>query len=188
MDQQLGTSRPTWIVHSIGGSVCAVFLGIGYLFGAMPLMSDGDTPTDMSAVVRDAEQQAALQDAVTQRLSQELAHSEQELESRPMQLVQSSYANRRVAALSALAYDFGLTLASTQPGGETMMTYYAYVPVTIGGEGSLADFVRFLGALHTRFPDMGVQGFEIVRDSKGGGRFALSLNWFVEPTQTAEAS
>ncbi|XAL98860.1 hypothetical protein OT109_14875 [Phycisphaeraceae bacterium D3-23] len=188
MDSSFETTQPTWPVHAIGASVCAVVLGAGYMLGVVPLLSAGDSPTDLSAAVREAEQQAALQDAVTQRLSDELGNSEVELASRPMQLVQSTHANRRVAELSAMAHEYGLTLASTQPGGETMMSYYAFVPVVIGGEGKLGDFVRFLGALHSRFPDMGVQGFEIVRDPLGGGRFTLGLNWFVEPARTAEVS
>ncbi|MEM9413972.1 MAG: type 4a pilus biogenesis protein PilO [Planctomycetota bacterium] len=188
MAMSSNATQPVWPFHVVGGAVCALLWASGYLFGIAPLDSGGESQGDQLAAVREAEQRAALQDAVTQRLSQELSGIEAELSARPMQLLQSTYANRRVAELSELAHAYGLTLESTQPGTETMMAYYAFVPVEVGGEGRLNDFVEFMGALHRRFPDMGVQAFEVVRDPTGGGRFTLALNWFVEPTQTAEAS
>ena len=175
-------------IHAVGALVCAGLLSAGYAMGVMPMMSSSESPADRGVSVREAQQQAGLQEAVAQRLQAEVEASDQTLASKPMQLLQASLINRRVAELSGLAYDHGLTLTSSQPGDETVLTYYAFVPIVIGGEGRLGDFVRFLGALHSRFPDMGVQAFDVTRDPLGGGRFSLALNWFVEPARTAEVS
>lgn len=174
--------------HAIGALVCLALLGAGYQFGLRPMMAQGESPTDWQARVDTAQAEAALQEATVQRLGRELELSAMRLEARPMQLMQASAVNRRLSQLSDLAKQHGLVLASSQPGTEATLAYYAYVPITLGGQGGFAQVVAFLGALHEAFPDMGVHGFSMSRSPVGGGRFDLILNWFVRPTQSAEVN
>lgn len=174
--------------HAVGALVCVSLLGVGYQLGIRPMLSLGKTPADWASEVDEAQAQAALHEATVQRLSRELELSQRGLESRPMQLLAASEVNRRLAALSGLAEAHGLTLASSQPGAETALTYYAFVPITLGGQGGFASVVAFLGALHETFPDIGVHAFDLTRGQIGGGRFTLTLNWYVRPSQTAVAN
>ncbi len=176
------------LTHAVGAVLCLSLLGTGYQFGVRPMLSQGKTPADWAAEVDDAQAEAALQEATVQRLSRELEMSQRELASRPMQLLAASEVNRRLAALSDLAEAHGLTLASSQPGTETALTYYAYVPITLGGQGGFAQVVGFLGALSETFPDVGVHAFDMTRGQVAGGRFTLTLNWYVRPSQTAVAN
>lgn len=179
---------PAKAVHSAGALCCAALLAVGYFGGGDVLLAGEPAPAVLSDPLHDAESDAALQEAVVQRLEREVEHARQQLDEKPMSLMPASVLNQRLADLSALAQAHELTLTTSQPGQETQLAYYAFVPISVGGDGRLASFVGFLGALHTQFPDMGVRSFDVTRDPLGGGRFTLTLSWYVKPSRTAEAS
>lgn len=179
---------PAKTVHAAGALCCAALLAAGYFAGGDILLAGETTPTQTSDRLHDAESDAALKEAAVQRLELEVEHAQRQLDDKPMSLLPASVMNQRLADLSALAQAHELTLTTSQPGQETQLAYYAFVPISVGGEGRLASFVAFLGALHGQYPDMGVRRFDVTRDPMGGGQFTLTLSWYVKPSRTAEAS
>ena len=172
--------------HLIGALACLAVAGLGYRFGVYPLQSEDKTPAQWQAEIDQAQAKAQRQAQAVQRFEEELTGSDRRLHERPMQLLQATQVNHRLAALSDLAGAHGLVLDASQPGGETRLAYYAYVPIQLAGQGGFTQVIGFLGALHTDFPDLSVRAFEMKRGAVDGGRFSLTLNWFVRPSQTAE--
>ena len=183
-----GSRFPAKAVHAAGAVGCALVLGVGFFAGGRTFIEGDASPVDLTDQLHQAESGAALKAAAVERLEREVTHAQQQVDDKPMSLLPATVVNQRLAALSRMAQDCDLTLASSQQGQETQLAYYAFVPIHVGGDGRLVDFVRFLGALHEGFPDMGVGTFDISRDPLGGGRFSLTLNWYVQPSRTAEAS
>lgn len=188
MGQHMTTRNSVWLTHAAGALVCAVLLGVGYGFGVAPRIAPGQSPAERAEAIRDAQAEAMLQEAVVQRLEGELERSNNALNDRPVLLRPATEINRRLSALSDLVTSSGLVVTASQTGEISALSHYAFVPIEISGEGKLGDFIAMLGALHSRYPDLSVQSFDVLRVPTGDGRFRLNLNWFVQPPQTAEAS
>lgn len=174
------TQDMPWMIHAVGGLVCTGLLATGYWLGAAPLAESAVSEQELQAQVRDAEADLRMHTAELERLSSQARMVKAQIQDRPMELQPAGSVNARLARLSELADACQLDLGVTRVGEPQRSGEHRYIPVELGGTGSMAGVGQLLGALHRDMPDLSVQGLELTRDpAEGVARFNLKLVWFV---------
>jgi Tfp pilus assembly protein PilO len=94
--------------------------------------------------------------------------------------------NARLSELTNLAVECGLSLETLSPGQPSRLERLVRVPVRMAGRGGYADCVRFLEAVHARFPDVEVEGLRLVSPGESGGpaSFAIDCAWLADHSGT----
>jgi Tfp pilus assembly protein PilO len=143
----------------------------------------------------EATQRETLQDrrATASRLAGEFAELQRELNATkealsrsPVRLQPASLVNQRLAAVTRLATDCGLSLDEVRPGNAADSTHFQTVPIRIVGGGGYPACAAFLRNLRLTFGDMGVRQF-MVSNPAGStptatptASFQAELVWFTE--------
>lgn len=169
-----------WMIHAVGGLVCAGLLAAAYWLGAEPLAESAVSEQELQDQVRDAEADLRMHTAELERLSGQARIVRTQIQDRPMELQPASSVNARLARLSELAAACQLDLGVTRVGEPQRSGEHRYIAVELGGMGSMAGVGQLLTALHRDLPDLSVQSMELTRDpAEGIARFNLKLVWFV---------
>ena len=111
---------------------------------------------------------------------------EQALADTPLRLQPMGAVNQRLALMTNLASEAGLTLNDIQPGKAALGAHFATVPIQVGGSGRFPTIVAFLNRLHTTFPDTGVTSFTLSGAPATPGAavsFKIELAWHAAPIE-----
>jgi Tfp pilus assembly protein PilO len=169
-----------WLIRGVGASVCVVLLLIGYWVGIAPMAQNVVGEQALNEQVRDAETELRKRTAELERINSQARRVMEQVRDRPLELQPPSTVNARLARLSELTEDCGLTLGTSRVGQPQRAGDHRYLPVELGGTGSMVGVARLLGELHRNMADVAVQGLELTRDpGSGDARFTLKLVWFV---------
>lgn len=167
-------------IHVTSASLCAVLLGMGWVLGFGPLMSQSTQSMSVIEQAEEAEFEAKKVKGELHRLSQQLESVEQQLDEQPVSLLSATQINPMLVDLAGWSEAYRLTVTRTEAGRRQALLYYDYVPIEVAGEGSFSDLMGFLKHMHTNRGDIGVTGFVIKRQASGlGVSFEIDLAWYV---------
>lgn len=181
MAASIPTSRVSgWSVHAVGGGVCILLLLAGYVLGIRPMGQEMVGEVGLEQQLTEAEANLRMHAAELERANEQARLLQSQIDTQPLNLQPVSSLNHRIGRVSNLAEQCELSLNKTKVGDLINAGEHAYIPVEIGGVGPFIKVSQMLGELHRVYPDMAVQGFELMRDPAGGeARFDLKLIWFV---------
>jgi hypothetical protein len=174
-----------WLVHVCGlvgaGGIC----GLLYLGLIMPL----DTRRTQVREDRVAYEQAKVELAATQRTMAGDQAAIVELERKLLSVVAlqpQSRLNARLSEISAVLEAEGIAISSLRPEPPTSTAHYNATTIIAQAEGTSAQFVAMLEALHQQARDVEVRSFE-VRTVSGTGvpklDIRLALTWYAQPLE-----
>jgi Tfp pilus assembly protein PilO len=171
---------------TVAVGACLGLTVAGYALGVRPLMD------------RQAHESAQLQTlkerrATASRLAGEAADLQREVDAgkdilarSPVRLQPAALINQRLAAVTRLATDCGLSLDEVRPGNAVDSTHFQTVPIRIVGGGRYPACAAFLRNLRRTFGDIGVRQFMVsnvsgsVPSTTPAANFQAELVWFTE--------
>jgi Tfp pilus assembly protein PilO len=115
------------------------------------------------------------------RLRQALAMQAVQLKAAQVGLLDPSRINERIANLSDLAADAGLSIQQIQPGTAVVVGPHDRVPIRILALGTYPTCVRFVHRLSEQLADVAVESFEVSRVDQGGhakAQLRVDLVWY----------
>ncbi len=171
-------------IHLGAALLCLLLLGAGWVFGLGPLLSENQEATTVLDQAELAEDQAKDIKTQIDRLTQQLADVQQQLDDQPVHLQPASQINPLLAELAMGSETLGLSITRTSAGRRQALAYYDYVPIELAGEGGYDELLAFFKRLHETRGDLGVIGFSATRMTIGLGlRFEIDLAWYVRSEQ-----
>ena len=180
MKSQHGFDDAVTPIHLGAVVLCGVLLGVGYLFGFAPLMSQNQQETSLIEKAEYAESQATQIKQQVDQLDAELSDVQLALDEQPIDLKPASQINPLLAQLAEWAELHKLSITRTNAGRPKSLAYYDYVPVSINGEGSFGEMLAFFKRMSTDRGDLGLVSFNVKRMPAGTGvSFELDLAWYV---------
>ena len=117
-------------------------------------------------------------------LESALSAMQRELASREWNPEPTSELNQRLAKITALASECGLSIDQLTPGGATPAARYTAVPLRLTALGDFRSAAAFLARLRRDFPDTGVVGLRASatpKRSEARAECAVDLVWFAAP-------
>ena len=172
-------------IDAVGAVICIALSLAFYLAGIRPLLRH-------HAARAEARTQRGAQREESRRLSILLndlesrrAKARKLLEESPLRLQTVSRANHRIAEMTGLATESGLTLKEIQPRRVLAGPRYDVLPIWLAGSGDYPNCVAFLHRLREAFPDTGVISLELTgnpSDPAASGAFQALLEWYIAPT------
>jgi len=180
-------------VHIGAGSLCAVLLLLGWVFGLGPLLSESHQATSVLEQAEQAEHDAKLSKNKLDALAGDLQDIQTQLDAQPVNLSSAAKINPLLAELAKWSEVHDLSITRTRAGRPEALAYYDYVPIEIAGEGAYGNVMAFLQSLHKDRGDLGVVAFDIRRmPASGGVNFVIELAWYVtsdaDQVQTDQAT
>ncbi len=179
-----------WQVDLSGFAVCAAMMLVVYLVAVQPLLDRRAEAEDRKQELAQRRQESSDVLAALTSAKRELAVVEQSLAETPLRLQPMGAVNQRLALMTNLASEAGLTLNEIQPGKAALGTHFATVPIQVTGSGRFPTIVAFLNRLHTTFPDTGVTSFSLSgtpATPRAPVTFKVDLAWHAAPIEKAVA-
>jgi Tfp pilus assembly protein PilO len=175
-----------WQMITMAAGACLGLTVAAYALGVRPLL---DRQAHESA------QRETLKErrAIASRLAGEAADLQREVNAgkeilarSPVRLQPAALINQRLAAVTQLATECGLSLDEVRPGNAVDATHFQTVPIRIVGGGRYPACATFLRNLRQTFGDMGVRQFMVtnvggsVPSATPAASFQAELVWFTE--------
>ena len=175
----------SWQIYATGVAVCAAVSAGAYLAGIEPALARRAEAAANTAELQTRRENAAQLAGTLAATRRKLAETNRELAGLTLRLESAATLNSRLARLSDLAIEAGLTLDEVQPGTPADGAHYQTVPIRIVGAGTYPACAAFLRRLRERFPDTSVRSFELASSNplRHGGRdpipavFRVELTW-----------
>jgi hypothetical protein len=200
--QLLASSTVTRQIDAIGITLCIVLTVGGYLVAARPLLNSRDDRAARETTLTETRQHANGMLANTRALRTQLNNAQTLLNKIEIPLKSGGEINQRLAELTALAAECGLEVQYVRPGASVATARFAQLPIQVSGTGNYRACATFLHRLRERFPDTGLNGFDLSAspaDEIAHTSFNFQLQWFVRsgnaqvsntssPTSSADAN
>ena len=173
---------PAWSVHAIGAAIIAVAGTCWYVAVVHPIV----TASSKESILRSERDVIADEVAILTRQRDDSAararEQEKLLESVVVRMRPASALNQVVADIARFANGRGIEIDQIQPGVAKDLPLAIQVPIRLSARGTSPDAVRFLSILHSTFPDIGVDGFEVARrDGKDSVlQVSLDITWYAD--------
>jgi Tfp pilus assembly protein PilO len=178
-----------WRIDLAGAALCAA-IAAGMCFGGiLPLLAQHEQLQKLQQEISVQREQAAKMDATLASVRHKLDVSRQALTESPLRLEAASNVYRRLAEVSALASECGLTVDDIRPDRSVPGAYCETVPILMAGSGTYRTCTAFLNRLRRTMPDTGVASLELLANgaaTSGGGKFRFDLRWHASPRSAAE--
>ncbi|MDX9912143.1 MAG: type 4a pilus biogenesis protein PilO [Phycisphaerales bacterium] len=176
-------SVPTPVIHAGGVAIIACVAGAWYALALGPLENArAHAHAEAGELSREQASMEQLRDQ-HRLLSAEHDRLREQLDER-IDVLPRSRMNERLAGLTSLATEYGLTIDELTPKEGIVRGALAEVPINARVRGGYADVSRFIGALHDRTPDIDVRGFDIEGTPARGSedvRAVFALAWYADP-------
>ena len=124
-------------------------------------------------------------------LEQRLGRLRTELAAAEVELLPVHQLNRRLADMTALLEQSGMTIQETELGETRGGRWFRTVPIRLAGTGSFPQCAAFLHELRSEMPDTGVIAFDLSGSPDRPGQptsFRFDLVWFAAPAGGADAA
>jgi Tfp pilus assembly protein PilO len=178
------TQSKYWPIYGCGGAACAALSVVAWIALVSPTLEQLSVRSARFHELRAQQQKHANLNAELASSRQELKDLQQALANSTLRLEPASEVNHRLAALTTVAGSHGMALDELRPGAAADSPQYKLLPIHMAGTGTYPACARFLHTLHERFPDTGLQSFEITNPSPGGDQlkltFQVELVWYTK--------
>ena len=164
--------------------VAVLLTGLAFMGAVRPILASRARASEVLTELDDAV--AAVRRVRADRADLEVAASamRRELDGRTWKVEPVSELNQRLAGLTTLAGECGLTISQLTPGTTTPTARYTAVAMRLTARGSFGAFSSFISRLRGAFPDTGVVGLRASANPERGAadaECAVELVWFAAP-------
>lgn len=170
--------------------MCVAFGVLVYAAIVQPVVRQSRADAALQTTLRERRAEGAELASRMRALQQDLARVNQELADTPLRLEQPGRINQRLATVSEVASGCGVQIDRIQPGPRRRGPYFHTVPIAVSGLGTYPQCAVLLSSLHERFPDCGIDAFEMTATPgrrPGPATFRFELSWHTAPTDDAPA-
>jgi Tfp pilus assembly protein PilO len=171
---------------AIAAAACLGLTVAAYALGVRPLMDRRAQESAQRETLKDRRATASRLAAEAADLQREVNAGKEILARSPVRLQPAALINQRLAAVTQLATECGLSLDEVRPGNAVDSTHFQTVPIRIVGGGRYPQCAGFLRNLRQTFGDMGVRQFMVsnvggpVPSATPAASFQAELVWFTE--------
>ncbi len=173
-----------WQVYAIGGLFCAAATAIAWFALAAPTLEQLSQRRGRETELMQSRHKAT-------ELAHDLAEARKEMKvlstqvaSNAIELQPASQVNQRLAALTTLATQNGLSLNEVRPGAPTETNRYQMLPIHLTGAGDYPSCAAFLHGLHDSYTDVGLSSLEALNSDTSGEtsrlNFQIELVWYTK--------
>lgn len=176
------------LVHVAGVLCCTLLTAGAYMTAIQPVLDAQIAQRSQQAELLEQQRIAGELDKRVAQIHREVAMVNEELERSQLELESAGRINQRIAELTEIANDVGLTLQQIDPGQKHSERLFDMVPIELAGISDFRQYLLFLHRLHARFSDIAVSEFQIIGTPENpaeGARFHLTLCWFTARETTA---
>jgi Tfp pilus assembly protein PilO len=193
MSTSFGTSGPKqWQVYAGALVAAAALSGGAYVAGLRPLMDRRAANVALDQELETRGERARAMAASLEAGRRELAEAKDALECQPLRLKPADQINLRLAAVTRVAGECGMTIDEVQPGAPADSPHYQTVPLRMVGSGSYPACAEFLHALRAQFPDTAIRSFDSLNKNPAmdapEATFRFELTWFAAPANAPAAA
>lgn len=173
-----------WQIYAIGGLVCVAVSAIAWFALAAPTLEQLGQRRDREAELTESRHKAtelARNLADARREMKVLSH---QIATDAIELQPASEVNQRLAALTSLATNNGLSLNEVRPGSPAEVSRYQVLPIHLTGAGDYPSCAAFLHGLHEAYTDVGLSSLEALNSDTSGEssrlNFQIELVWYTK--------
>ena len=175
-----------WQMITVAVGACLGLTVAAYALGVRPLMDRRAQASAQLQTLTDRRATASRLAAEAADLQREVNAGKEILARSPVRLQPAALINQRLAAVTRLATECGLSLDEVRPGNAVDSTHFQTVPIRIVGGGRYPACAAFLRNLRQTFGDIGVRQFMVsnvsgsVPSATPAANFQAELVWFTE--------
>jgi Tfp pilus assembly protein PilO len=175
-----------WHTIAIAVGVCLGLTVAAYALGVRPLIERQMRESAQRETLKDRRATATRLAGEAAELQREVNAGKEILARSPVRLQPAALINQRLAAVTQLATECGLSLDEVRPGNGVDSTHFQTVPIRIVGGGHYPECAGFLRKLRQTFGDMGVRQFMVTNLNASApsatptASFQAELVWFTE--------
>lgn len=180
------TKSHAWQMIAIAAGVCLGLTVAAYALGVRPLMDQATHDSALREELKDRRATASRLAGEAADLQREVNAGKELLARSPVRLQPAALINQRLAAVTQLATECGLSLDEVRPGIGVDSTHFQTVPIRLVGGGRYPACATFLRKLRQTFGDMGVRQFMVsnvsgsIPSETPAASFQAELVWFTE--------
>lgn len=181
--------RQLWSIDGIALTLCVLVTAMVYIGLVAPMLSKRSTLAQQREQLTREEQKCSRLSSAVMAMRKRTNTLEQELETGAVHLDSTREMNQRIAQLTALLQEHGLTLEDIQTQVPIPHRRCDLVPIRMVGTGGYLDSTHFLAALYQQLPDMAVCNVNLAGapgTASFAGQFAFDLCWFAAPSMTLD--
>ncbi len=178
------TKDNSWLLHVAGAVVCVSVSMMAYFVALKPLSQRRGLIDTQQQELVDRHQDLSRFNAANSGWEEQLVAMKQALAESEIHLESSDRVNRRIAVLTELAKDCGLTVDDIRLGKYLAGDDYEVVPIQLAGGGAFTNFARFLNQLSNKYPDTGLASFEVSGNPQlesSTEKFRFEVYWYTQP-------
>jgi len=183
------SSSPWWPVYAAGAGVCAAISIILWFVVLSSALQQREVRRFNAAELSSRRQKAGEVAGALATLRRKSDAVEKSLRKTAIRLEPAGLVNDRLAKLTDLAHESGLSVDEVQPGRTTDGPHYQTVVLKLAGSGSYPACAKFLHKLHDSFPDTGIRTMETSNTSPNPlspqVAFRVDLLWYAAPLSQA---
>lgn len=174
-------------IDGVGALVIASVVGLLYAVGVRPLqISHAETvklKTELWFVKGTLGERQASEEKATSTAKQ----LSDRLEQLDIQLSNIDLLNTRIAELTHLAENHGLSIETLRPGDQVSEEKYRAIAITLIGRADYQKASEFLRELRDQYPDTGLQSMTLDRlpGNETMGRLQIGMVWYAAPAGRA---
>ena len=181
-----------WPVYAAGAAVCAFVSAVLWFAVLSSALQQRAARHARAAELRDRRHKAGETAGALAALRRKSASVEKSLQKTALRLEPAALVNDRLARLTDLANECGLSVDEVQPGKTTDGPHFQTVALHLAGSGSYPACAKFLHRLHDDFPDTRVRTMETANTSPNPlvpqVAFRVDLLWYAAPQAASESS
>jgi Tfp pilus assembly protein PilO len=169
------------IVHAVGATVCTMIVAAAVYAFVTPIVRDRQDAAiqlaRLSAVTAELEQAAG----VNRGLQSQLGRVRDSVRERMVTLTPPQELNRRLAELTSISLDLGLTPESIQPRESVRGPVTLIQPIRFEVSGPIEAVYELLGKFDAEHPDLHAESLTIEHTGPGTVRMRTVLSWLTAP-------
>ena len=176
-----GSTPSNTPVHAVGGLICAVIVAVAAYAFVTPLVRERHH--DALQLARLTEVISTLDQAtgVNRGLESQVARVRDSVEARMVKLTPQQELNRRLAELTTICIEHGLTPDAIQPREVVRSPITVIQPIRFEVSGTLESVYELLGLFDREHPDLHAETLIIEHSGPGTVKMRTVLSWLTAP-------
>lgn len=174
-----------WMVHSIGLALVCALTSAGYIFGVAPVINMENERLALGKLLEAAKQREQMLASNQAQVANQLEASTLEVGRASIELHTIEFQNQRLAEIAQIAEANNVRINKMVPGSLVEGEKHDVAPIELEAHGTYAAFSRFVGSIHSAFPDVGIETFamqSLAKSTDGDAAISLTMVWHVAHT------
>jgi Tfp pilus assembly protein PilO len=174
-----------WRIDAAGLAVAALLAGGAYFLEIRPLLGQRDIYEAQCVEATAKKQQIQELRGSLRSVNDQLRGVEQALAQRNITLQGADQINQRLARVTDLGMENGLTVDGIEPGATVRSAHYQTIAIRLNGRGTYRSCIAFFHAVQEKLPDSSIISFRMGSQGStenAAGTFDCQLLWHTAPS------